>query len=313
MPPPVGDLSMTGKTLGRYRIIEKIGAGGMGVVYRAHDEQLDRPVAIKVLPAGSLGDPHARARLVREARTASRLNHPHICTIHEVGEADDQAYIAMELVEGQPLSARLASGPLSVEEVLRYALQLADALAHAHERHVVHRDLKSANVMITPDGRAKVLDFGLAKRSSGEALTEAVTLPMSQGPVTQVGTLVGTVAYMAPEQLRGRVADARSDIWALGVMLYEMVSGARPFEGQTGFELSAAILGQSPAPLTRDGPIALQTVIEHCLEKEPEQRYQRAGELRAALDAIQRDAVVPHARRAYAARAPRCEVDPRSG
>lgn len=192
---------MTGKTLGHYRIIEQIGAGGMGVVYCAHDDRLDRHVAIKLLPIDSLSDPHARARLVREARTASRLNHPNICTIHEVGEADDQAYIAMELVEGRPLSARLANGPLPVDEVLRYGLQLADALAHAHERNVVHRDLKSANVMITPEGRAKVLDFGLAKRSSGEAMVEAATL--SQGSVTQPGALIGTLAYMAPEQLRG--------------------------------------------------------------------------------------------------------------
>jgi eukaryotic-like serine/threonine-protein kinase len=285
---------MTGKTLGHYRIIERIGAGGMGVVYRAHDDQLDRQVAIKVLPANSLNDPHARARLVREARTASKLNHPHICTIHEVGEADDQAYIAMELVEGQPMSARLVSGPLPVEEVLHLGLQLVDALAHAHERNVVHRDLKCANVMITPERRVKVLDFGLAKRSSGAAIVDATTV--SHGSVTQPGVLVGTLAYMAPEQLRGRAADVRSDIWALGIMLYEMATGARPFQGQTGFELSAAILGQPPAPLASKVPIALHRVIECCLDKEPERRYQRAVEVRAALDAIQMGAVAPSAR-----------------
>jgi len=155
---------MVGKSFGHYRIVAKIGQGGMGLVYRAHDEQLDRDVALKVLPASIFADPAARARLLREARTASKLNHPNVCTIHEVGEADGQAYIAMELVEGQPLSERVASGQLPVEQALRYGSQIADALAHAHERGVVHRDLKSLNVMITPEGRAKVLDFGLAKK-----------------------------------------------------------------------------------------------------------------------------------------------------
>jgi len=187
---------MTGQRLGHFRIVEKIGAGGMGEVYRAHDEQLDRDVAVKVLPASSFSDPTARARLLREARTASKLNHPHICTIHEVGESDSQAYIAMELVEGQPLSARLAQGALPPEQVLRYGLQLADALAHAHERGVVHRDLKSANVIVTPEGRAKVLDFGLAKRLSGGDLAEATTV--TEVTLTGPGMVVGTLAYMAP-------------------------------------------------------------------------------------------------------------------
>ena len=269
---------MIGQTLGHYRIDAKLGEGAMGVVYRAHDEQLDRDVAIKVLPAGSFRDATARARLLREARTASKLNHPHICTIHEVGEADGQAYIAMELVEGQSLSARLAGGALPVEQVLRYGLQLADALAHAHERGIIHRDLKSANVIITPEGRAKVLDFGLAKRLSGEQLAEATTQTMDS--LTGPGAVVGTLAYMAPEQLRGQPADARSDVWALGVVLYEMAAGQRPFQGQTGFELSSAILSQPPAPL-RPGPSGalpaeLGAVIARCLEKEPAQRYQRS-------------------------------------
>lgn len=237
---------MIGKTLGRYRIVERIGAGGMGEVYRAHDEQLGRDVAIKVLPASSFSDPAARARLVREARTASKLNHPHICTIHEVGESEGQAYIAMELVEGHTLSARLATGPLPPDQVLRYGLQLADALAHAHDRGVAHRDFKSANVVITPEGRAKVLDFGLAKRLSGEESVEATT----QVSLTAPGMLAGTVAYMAPEQLRGQRADTRSDVWALGVVLYEMVAGSQPFQGRTQ-STCADMMTRSPSSAGR--------------------------------------------------------------
>jgi len=282
---------MIGRTLGHYRILEKIGAGGMGEVYRAHDQQLDRDVALKVLPASSFTDATARARLLREARTASQLNHPHICTVHEVGEADGQAYIAMEFVEGQPLSVLLENKASPAEQILRYGMQLAEALAHAHERGVVHRDLKSANVIITPEGRAKVLDFGLAKRLSGEELAEATT--RSQASLTQPGAVMGTLAYMAPEQLRGQPADARSDIWALGVVLYEMAAGGRPFQGQTGFELSSAILNQPPAPLPGTVALELRAVIERCLAKEPARRYQRGGELRAALEAIQTGVVAP--------------------
>jgi len=282
---------MLGQQLGHYRILEKIGVGGMGEVYRAHDEQLDRDVALKVLPAHTLTDETARARLLREARAAAALNHPHICTIHEVGEAGGQAYIAMELVEGKPLSALVPGQGLPVETVLRFGSQIADALAHAHERRIVHRDLKSANVVITPEGRAKVLDFGLAKRISGEELAEATT--QSLASLTQAGALIGTVPYMAPEQLRGQPADARSDVWALGVMLYEMVAGARPFQGQTSFELSSAILNQVPPPLSPAVPTQLGAVIERCLAKEPGQRYQQGSEVRAALEAVQSGAAIP--------------------
>jgi TolB-like protein/Tfp pilus assembly protein PilF len=282
---------MLGQQLGHYRILEKIGAGGMGEVYRAHDEQLDRDVALKVLPAHTLTDEIARARLLREARAAAALNHPHICTIHEVGEAGGQAYIAMELVEGKPLSALVPGQGLPVETVLRFGSQIADALAHAHERRIVHRDLKSANVVITPEGRAKVLDFGLAKRISGEELAEGTTKSLAS--LTQAGALIGTVPYMAPEQLRGQPADARSDVWALGVVLYEMVAGARPFQGQTSFELSSAILNQLPPPLPPAVPTQLGAVIERCLAKEPGQRYQQGSEVRAALEAVQSGAALP--------------------
>jgi serine/threonine protein kinase/Tfp pilus assembly protein PilF len=280
-----------GARFGAHEIVTFLGAGGMGEVWRARDTRLDREVALKVLPPATLDDETARARLLREARLASKLNHPHVCTIHEVGEAEGRTFVAMELVEGRPLSDLLSRGPLPTDQVLRLGQQLADALAHAHEHGVVHRDFKSANVVIAPEGRAKVLDFGLAKRLAGEEATEATTA--SYGSLTAPGTLAGTLAYMAPEQLRGQAADARSDIWALGVVLYEMVSGRRPFHGQTGFALSSAILNESPPTLHQGVPDGLRGVIGRCLEKEPAQRYQRAAEVRAALEALASGATVP--------------------
>jgi serine/threonine protein kinase/tetratricopeptide (TPR) repeat protein len=286
---------MIGQQLAQFRLVEKIGAGGMGVVYKAHDERLDRDVAIKVLPAESFGDPASRSRLLREARTASKLNHPNICTIHEVGEADGQAFIAMELVEGRPLNAMVTGGALPGGDVLRYGLHMADALAHAHERGVVHRDFKSANVVVTPEGRAKVLDFGLARRLSAGDLSEVKT--MTQDTMTLPGQIAGTLAYMAPEQLRGQSADERSDVWALGVVLYEMAAGVRPFQGDTGFELSSSILNEAPPPLpaTKKGapPVLLRSVIGRCLEKDPGRRYQKASEVRAALEAVQAGTALP--------------------
>jgi TolB-like protein/Tfp pilus assembly protein PilF len=284
---------MIGPMFAHYRVIEKLGAGGMGEVYRAHDEQLDRDVAIKVLPAGTFDDPAARARLLREARAAAALNHPHVCTVHEVGEADGQIYLAMELVAGAPLDRMIPANGLPVEQVLRYGLQIADAVGHAHDHGVVHRDLKTANTLVTPQGRIKVLDFGLAKRASATALAAATTVvPESQ---TQGEALAGTLPYMAPEQLRGEASDARSDVWALGVMLHEMATGRRPFGGQTAFELSSAILQQPPEPLPDTMPTGLRAVIGRCLEKTPERRYQRAGEVHAALEAIQTGAAPVHA------------------
>ncbi|MBI4475003.1 MAG: protein kinase [Acidobacteria bacterium] len=270
-----------GTKLGGYEIRGPIGAGGMGEVYSAHDERLDRDVAIKVLPARTFSDPGARARLLREARAAAALNHPNVCTIHEVGEADGHVYIAMELVTGQPLDQLIPAGGMPADEVLRYGLQIADAAAHAHEQGILHRDLKPANILLTRQGRVKVLDFGLAKRTRRHDLASATTASQ-----TEAGALIGTLPYMAPEQLRGEAADTRSDVWALGVTLYEMASGSPPFEGQTGFELSAAILNVPPPALAEKVPQELQAVISHCLEKDPERRYQRAGEVHAALEAI---------------------------
>ena len=269
--------------LGPYEVLGLIGAGGMGEVWRARDSRLERDVALKVLPAEALSDETARTRLVREARLASKLNHPHICTIYEVGEADGQVFIAMELVEGLSLSARLADGPLPVEQVLSYGQQAADALAHAHGRGVVHRDFKSPNVIVTPEGQAKVLDFSLARRLAGEELAEATT--MTRQSLTAPGMVAGTLAYMAPEQLRGHAADERSDIWALGVVLHEMATAKRPFQGQTGFELTAAILSQPAPPVPASVPAPLAGVIERCLAKEPGERYQQSSEVRAALEA----------------------------
>jgi TolB-like protein/Tfp pilus assembly protein PilF len=282
---------MIGTTLAHYRILDRLGAGGMGEVYRAHDEQLDRDVALKVLPAASFSDPTARARLLREARSAAALNHPNICTIYEVGEAEGQAYIAMELVEGRSLSDALGEEGLPPDVVLRCGVQIADALEHAHEHSIVHRDLKCANVMLTPEGRAKVLDFGLAKRVTGENLSEAVT--RSQPSLTQAGMLTGTLAYMAPEQLRGEPADARSDIWALGVVLYEMATGARPFKGGTAFDLCSAILDREPELPPAGLRVELRAVVDRCLVKEPSRRYQHAGEVGAALEAIRTGSVAP--------------------
>ena len=282
-----------GDRVGTYEITALIGAGGMGEVWRARDARLGREVAVKVLPPEVLADETARRRLVHEARVASKLNHPNVCTIYEVGETDGQTYIAMELVEGKPLSDLVRSGALPVAQVVRYAQQLSDALAHAHQRGIVHRDLKSGNVVITPDGRVKVLDFGLAKRLGGEEGVSATSTTISQDSLTAPGTVVGTLAYMSPEQLRGRPADERSDIWSFGVVLYEMATGLRPFRGATGFELSSAILDRAAPELPLTVPVALAAVIERCLAKEPDQRYQRSGEVRAALEAVASGTVPP--------------------
>jgi len=272
---------MEGRHLGSYRIVSLLGVGGMGEVYRAFDERLQRDVAIKVLPASDAHDPAAAGRLIREARAAAALNHPNICTIHEVGQDDGRTFIAMELVEGAPLQSAVPPGTgLLPEQVFSYGTQVADALAHAHERGVLHRDLKTANIVITPAGRAKVLDFGLAKR----VVVGADVPTATTHAVTITGTHAGTPAYMAPEQLRGGESDVRSDVWALGVVLYELAAGARPFAGQTLYELSSAILSEQPTPLPAHVPPTLQGIIERCLHKDPAARFQSADDVRVALD-----------------------------
>lgn len=273
---------MVGSTLDHYRILEQLGAGGMGVVYRAHDEKLKRDVALKVLPPGMLADDGARKRFRREALALSQLNHPNICTIFEIGEADRQTYIVMEFVEGRPLSESIPPGGLPVETAIRYGAQIAEALSHAHEHGLLHRDLKSANVMVTKQGRIKLLDFGLVKPLAPGATEETRT----EEALTGMGSVVGTLAYMAPEALRGEPADARTDLWGMGVVLHEMVAGARPFQGKTSFALTSAILREPPAALPDRTPAPLSGIVHKCLAKDASQRYQSAAELRAALDAV---------------------------
>jgi Tol biopolymer transport system component/predicted Ser/Thr protein kinase len=258
----------------------------MGEVYKAHDPTLQRTVAIKVL---AKQDEEASNRLLQEARVASALNHPHICTVHEVGEHEGQAFIVMEHVEGKPLSELIPADGLPPESVIRYGTQIADALAHAHERGIVHRDLKSANVVITPEGRAKVLDFGLAARMPQ---AEAAAVTKTQEALPHAGMLVGTLGYMAPEVLRGEAATARSDIWALGVLLYEMASGKQPFTGTTQTDVVSAIVKETPPPLPEKVSPGLRTVIQHCLTKEPARRYPHPSAIQAGLETIQSDAAV---------------------
>jgi serine/threonine protein kinase len=278
---------MIDETLGHYRILDKIGSGGMGEVYRARDERLKRDVAVKILSLHSSMGAETRHQLLREAQSASALNDPNICTIYEVGEAQGRDFIVMELVEGHPLSALIPSAGLSVRLVLRYATQIAAALAHAHDRGVIHRDIKPSNIVITPSGQVKILDFGLAKLTRASEVEEET---LSVASETRGGSIVGTLPYMSPEVLRGKEANARSDIWALGVILYEMAVGKRPFKGHTAYELSSGILRGTPAPMPTSVPAALQHIIQRCLENEPGHRYQRAGEILAALEAARSDA-----------------------
>ena len=280
---------MIGQLLGHCRITALIGEGGMGVVYRAYDETLHRDVAVKVVKKDSGIDSSGRQNLLQEARASSSLGHPNICTIYEVGEIDGDLYIVMELVEGKSLHTMAASIGVPPESVLRYGIQIASALARAHDRGIVHRDLKTTNIVVTTDGLVKVLDFGLAKRVGG-GLLDAPT--MSFSTVQGASSVSGTLPYMAPEILRGDAADPRSDLWALGVVLYELASGRLPFEGRTGFEISSAIMREIPKPLGPPVPPGLWSVIQRCLAKDPMQRYQRASEVQAALEAVQSAGIV---------------------
>ena len=275
---------MPGRTISHYEILEKLGEGGMGVVYRAQDTILSRTVALKVLSERMSADDTARARLLREARTASALNHPNVCTVYEIGESGGQTYIAMEHVEGRTLDRVIPPEGMAQHEVLDRGTQIAEALAHSHDRGVVHRDLKSTNVMVTPEGRVKVLDFGLAKQlAPGE--DEATRTHTER--LTQKGMIVGTLAYMSPEMLLGEPADTRSDIWSFGVLLYEMASGRLPFRGRSTFDLTAAVLKEPVPELPATVGTGLRAIIQRCLAREPGKRYQRGSEVQAALEAIQ--------------------------
>jgi serine/threonine protein kinase len=269
--------ALIGRVLGHYRIDHRLGSGGMGVVYAAWDLRLDRRVALKILTEAN---EDARDRLMQEARAAAGLSHPHVTAIYAVEDAEGVAFIVMEYIEGEPLSAMLRQRALDRETLVRYGSQVASAVEHAHRHRVIHCDLKAQNVMVTRDGRAKVLDFGLARRLPPEEIDALTQTGRSMVPTTG-----GTLPYMAPEVLSGSQCDARSDIWSLGVLLYEMASGQLPFAGATGFAVSAAILQQPPPPLPDDVPPSVGNTIAACLVKDPNARCQRAGEIRAMLEA----------------------------
>ncbi len=267
---------MIGKTISHYRILEELGRGGMGVVYKAEDTKLKRKVALKFLRAQAIVEEEDRTRFIREAQAAAALDHPNICTVYEVGEADDQTYISMAYIEGESLRERLSSGSFSLIEALDYSIQAAKGLRAAHDKGIVHRDIKSANLMLTPDGMIKVMDFGLAK---AEGMTK----------VTKTGTTMGTVAYMSPEQALGQAADDRSDIWSLGVVLYEMLTGELPFKGEYDPALLYSIVNEEPEPVTDrwpDIPLEVEEVVLKALAKDPAKRYESADDYIDALEEL---------------------------
>jgi TolB-like protein/Tfp pilus assembly protein PilF len=293
--------------LGTYEILGPLGAGGMGEVYRAKDLRLGREVAVKILPADVASSPDRLARLEREARTVAGLNHPNIVTLFSVEDEDGIRFLTMELVEGVSLSHLITPQGLPLSRVLELSIPLADALEAAHDRGVVHRDLKPGNVMVTREGRVKVLDFGLAKLATPDSdLSLSRTATISE-PISMAGQAVGTVPYMAPEQIRGEAVDARTDLFAFGAMLYELAAGRRPFAGATAADISSAILRDSPPPLPEHVSPALREIIQRCLAKEREQRYRRASEVRAALETL-RSAAAASSVTALARRTPRMSL-----
>ena len=269
-----------GTRIGPYEITGSLGAGGMGEVYRARDTRLDRTVAIKVLPAATAGNPEFRERFEREARALSQIDHPHICALYDVGAHEGASHIVMQYLEGETLATRLARGPLRVEQALKVAIEICDALDAAHRHGVIHRDLKPGNIMLTKTG-ARLLDFGLAKHRATPSLPAQETMAGPSGPLTGAGTILGTPHYMAPEQLKGQEADARSDIFALGAVLYEMLSGRRPFDAPDSATLIAGILERTPPPVsaTTAVPPRLERTIRTALEKNPDDRWQTARDL----------------------------------
>src|ERR1700723_3994758 len=284
---------MIGQTISHYRIVEQLGAGGMGVVFKAQDSRLERAVALKFLPEQLAQQPQALERFRREARAASALNHPGICTIYDIGEQDGRAFIAMEFIDGETLRNHIHGKPLPVAEILELGIEIAEALDAAHAEGIIHRDIKPANIFVNKRGRAKVLDFGLAKLvPKGVAVGDAGSGFESSGSTSIAGLISGTPSYMSPEQVRGDELDARSDIFSLGLVLYEMATGRQAFGGGTGGAIIEAVLTRPPVSarsINPEIPPALEAIIEKALHKDRDQRYQRAGDALADLQQLKRD------------------------